>query len=57
MAVMNPGRLSFGIGNEKIGGCGGFMEADTTPEYKRYATYVRNYQAMGKTDWWKASTN
>jgi len=44
----------FGIGNENWG-CGGFMEAEYyAHEYKRYATYVRNYQAMGKTDWWKA---
>jgi alpha-N-arabinofuranosidase len=43
----------FGIGNENWG-CGGYMEAEYyAHEYRRYATYVRNYKDMGKTDWWK----
>ena len=30
------------------------MEAEYyAHEYRRYATYVRNYKDMGKTDWWK----
>ncbi|NLI60914.1 MAG: alpha-N-arabinofuranosidase [Clostridiales bacterium] len=44
----------FGIGNENWG-CGGFMEAEYyAHEFRKYATYVRNYQAMGKTNWWES---
>ena len=44
----------FGIGNENWG-CGGFMKADYyAQEFRRYATYVRNYKDMGKTNWWQA---
>ncbi len=43
----------FGIGNENWG-CGGRMTAEYYAyEFRRYATYVRNYKLMGKTDWWK----
>ena len=44
----------FGIGNENWG-CGGNMTAEYyANEFRRYATYVRNYKVMGKMDWWKA---
>ncbi len=44
----------FGVGNENWG-CGGFMTAEQyAHEYRRYATYVRNYKNMGKTNWWQS---
>jgi alpha-N-arabinofuranosidase len=44
----------FGIGNENWG-CGGNMTAGQyAGEYRKYATYVRNYEAIGKGDWWKS---
>lgn len=43
----------FGIGNENWG-CGGFMKADYyANEFRRYATYVKNYKGMGETNWWQ----
>jgi alpha-N-arabinofuranosidase len=43
----------FGIGNENWG-CGGYMKAEYyANEFRRYATYVRNYREMGKTNWWE----
>jgi alpha-L-arabinofuranosidase len=43
----------FGIGNENWG-CGGFMKADYyAMEFRRYATYVKNYKGMGETNWWQ----
>ena len=43
----------FGIGNENWG-CGGNMTAEYyANEFRRYATYVRNYKGMGTADWWK----
>jgi alpha-L-arabinofuranosidase len=43
----------FGIGNENWG-CGGFMKADYyANEFRRYATYVKNYAGMGETNWWQ----
>jgi len=43
----------FGVGNENWG-CGGFMTAQQyAQEFRRYATYVRNYRDMGKTNWWQ----
>lgn len=43
----------FGIGNENWG-CGGNMRPEYYADlFRRYATYVRNYKYMGKTDWWK----
>ena len=44
----------FGVGNENWG-CGGFMTAQQyAQEFRKYATYVRNYQDMGKTNWWQS---
>ncbi len=44
----------FGVGNENWG-CGGFMTASQyAQEFRRYATYVRNYKVMGKINWWQA---
>ncbi|MDR2932412.1 MAG: alpha-N-arabinofuranosidase, partial [Oscillospiraceae bacterium] len=44
----------FGVGNENWG-CGGFMTAEEyAGEFRRYATYVRDYQYMGKSNWWQA---
>ncbi len=43
----------FGVGNENWG-CGGFMTAaQYAQEFRRYATYVRNYPDMGKANWWQ----
>ena len=43
----------FGVGNENWG-CGGNMTASYYAQvYRRYATYVRNYQGMGETNWWQ----
>lgn len=43
----------FGIGNENWG-CGGFMRPEYyADEFRKYATYVRNYKAMREHDWWK----
>ena len=43
----------FGVGNENWG-CGGFMTAEQyAMEYRKYATYVRNYKEMGKHNWWQ----
>ena len=43
----------FGVGNENWG-CGGYMTAEQyAQEFRKYATYVRNYQDMGKTNWWQ----
>jgi len=43
----------FGIGNENWG-CGGFMPAEYYAwEYRKYATYVRNYKGMGEANWWQ----
>ena len=43
----------FGIGNENWG-CGGNMRPEYYADlFRQYATYVRNYKYMGKTDWWK----
>ncbi|NLN47160.1 MAG: alpha-N-arabinofuranosidase, partial [Clostridiaceae bacterium] len=43
----------FGIGNENWG-CGGNLTAEYyANEFRRYATYVRNYKGMGTADWWK----
>lgn len=45
----------FGIGNENWG-CGGFMKAEYyANEFRRYATYVRNYKGMGETNWWQVA--
>ncbi len=42
----------FGVGNENWG-CGGYMTAEQyAQEFRKYATYVRNYKEMGKTNWW-----
>lgn len=44
----------FGVGNENWG-CGGFMTAEQyAQEFRKYATYVRNYKDMGKTNWWQS---
>ena len=44
----------FGVGNENWG-CGGFMTATQyAQEFRKYATYVRNYPVMGKINWWQA---
>ena len=44
----------FGVGNENWG-CGGFMTAEQYAQaFRRYATYVRNYEVMGKVNWWEA---
>ncbi len=44
----------FGVGNENWG-CGGFMTAQQyAQEFRKYATYVRNYKDMGKINWWEA---
>ncbi len=44
----------FGVGNENWG-CGGFMTAEQyAQEFRRYATYVRNYAIMGRMNWWEA---
>ena len=44
----------FGVGNENWG-CGGFMTAaQYAQEFRKYATYVRNYKVMGKINWWQA---
>ena len=44
----------FGVGNENWG-CGGFMTAEQyAQEFRKYATYVRNYAVMGKVNWWEA---
>ena len=44
----------FGVGNENWG-CGGFMTAEQyAQEFRRYATYIRNYAIMGKVNWWEA---
>jgi alpha-N-arabinofuranosidase len=44
----------FGVGNENWG-CGGFMTASHyAQEFRKYATYVRNYKVMGKINWWQA---
>ncbi len=44
----------FGVGNENWG-CGGFMTAQQyAQEFRKYATYVRNYKIMGKINWWQA---
>ena len=44
----------FGVGNENWG-CGGFMTAEQyAQEFRRYATYIRNYAVMGKVNWWEA---
>jgi alpha-N-arabinofuranosidase len=46
----------FGVGNENWG-CGGFMTASQyAQEFRKYATYVRNYKVMGKTNWWQSSS-
>ena len=43
----------FGVGNENWG-CGGFMTAEQyAMEFRKYATYVRNYKEMGKHNWWQ----
>ena len=43
----------FGIGNENWG-CGGFMTAEQyAMEYRKFATYVRNYKGMGEYNWWQ----
>lgn len=43
----------FGVGNENWG-CGGFMTAaQYAQEFRRYATYIRNYPDMGKANWWQ----
>ncbi|HSK68223.1 MAG TPA: alpha-L-arabinofuranosidase C-terminal domain-containing protein [Candidatus Limnocylindria bacterium] len=43
----------FGVGTENWG-CGGFMSATQyAQEYRRYATYVRDYPNMGKANWWQ----
>ena len=43
----------FGVGNENWG-CGGFMTAvQYAQEFRRYASYVRNYPDMGKANWWQ----
>ncbi|NLM87064.1 MAG: alpha-N-arabinofuranosidase [Clostridiales bacterium] len=43
----------FGVGNENWG-CGGFMTAaQYAQEFRKYATYVRNYPDMGKANWWQ----
>lgn len=43
----------FGVGNENWG-CGGFMTATQyAQEYRKYATFVRNYPDMGKANWWQ----
>ena len=43
----------FGIGNENWG-CGGFLTAEQyAHEFRKYATYVRNYKDMGKYNWWQ----
>ena len=43
----------FGVGNENWG-CGGFMTAQQyAQEFRKYATYVRNYKDMGKINWWQ----
>lgn len=44
----------FGVGNENWG-CGGFMTAEQyAQEFRKYATYVRNYKVMGKANWWQS---
>ena len=44
----------FGVGNENWG-CGGFMTAEQyAMEFRKYATYIRNYAVMGKVNWWEA---
>ena len=44
----------FGVGNENWG-CGGFMTAEQyAQEFRKYATYIRNYTVMGKMSWWEA---
>lgn len=44
----------FGVGNENWG-CGGFMTAEQyAQEFRKYATYIRNYAVMGKVNWWEA---
>ena len=44
----------FGVGNENWG-CGGFMTAEQyAQEFRKYATYIRNYEVMGKVNWWEA---
>lgn len=44
----------FGVGNENWG-CGGFMTAEQyAQEFRKYATYIRNYAVMGKMNWWEA---
>lgn len=44
----------FGVGNENWG-CGGFMTAEQyAMEFRKYATYIKNYEVMGKMNWWEA---
>ena len=44
----------FGIGNENWG-CGGFMTAEQySQEYRKFSTFVRNYEHMGKANWWQS---
>lgn len=43
----------FGIGNENWG-CGGYMKAEYyASEFRRYATYVKNYKGMSEANWWE----
>jgi alpha-N-arabinofuranosidase len=43
----------FGVGNENWG-CGGNMTSEQyAGEFRKYATYIKNYASMGETNWWE----
>jgi alpha-N-arabinofuranosidase len=44
----------FGVGNENWG-CGGNMTSEQyAGEFRKYATYIKNYEQMGKKNWWES---